>query len=93
MSLLVLLCIICYTELKKNTKISHHLLRCFFAVVSDLADTMESLQTIAEQCLPETWESEAQLVTDNVSQNSCGNLTINSLYKCQFCEEIFEGMY
>lgn len=64
-----------------------------FVVVSDLADTMESLQTIAEQCLPETWESEAQLVADNISQDSCGNLAINSLYKCQFCEEIFKGIY
>lgn len=59
--------------------------------MSDLADTMESLQTIAEQCLPETWESETQLINDNGSQEPCANLTINFMYKCQFCEEIFKG--
>jgi hypothetical protein len=30
---------------------------CLLLVVSDLAETMQSLQTIAEQCLPETWEN------------------------------------
>lgn len=83
-------CIICNIEKVYNCN-GAFVIMCLSLVVSDLADTMESLQTIAEQCLSETWESEAQLVADNVSQESCGNLTINTIYKCQFCEEIFKG--
>lgn len=62
-----------------------------FSVVTDLADTMESLQTIAEQCLPDTWEVESQL-QNNSSQQNCDIVDSSVLFKCQFCEEIFKGM-
>lgn len=59
--------------------------------MSDLADTMESLQTIAEQCLPEAWDAEDQLVVNDSSQETCVNINLQQLYKCQFCNEIFKG--
>lgn len=65
----------------------------YSAVVSDLTDTMESLQTIAEQCLPEAWGSEDHLVVTDSSQETCVDIDLQQLYKCQFCEEIFKGTY
>ncbi|XP_063912202.1 zinc finger protein OZF-like [Zophobas morio] len=61
-------------------------------VVSDLAETMESLQTIAEQCLPETWETDTQIMScQSTSQETtnCSTFDLN-LYRCQFCEDIFK---
>lgn len=51
---------------------------------------MESLQTIAEQCLPETWETDTEFIADN-SQGTY--LDLDSLHKCQFCGENFRGIY
>lgn len=62
----------------------------FILVVSDLAETMQSLQTIAEQCLPESWESDGQIVPCN-SQEASDNFNLGPLYKCQFCENMFKG--
>lgn len=64
-------------------------------VVSDLADTMQSLQTIAEQCLPETWDSEANIINTHSSSEdtTCHSLTLQPMLKCQFCEESFTGRY
>lgn len=59
--------------------------------MSDLTDTMESLQTIAEQCLPEAWGSEDHLVVTDSSQETCVDIDLQQLYKCQFCDEIFKG--
>lgn len=61
------------------------------AVASDLADTMESLQTIAEQCLPETWDAEDQLVVNDNSQAACADINLQQLFKCHLCGEAFKG--
>lgn len=55
------------------------------SVDNDLADTMQSLQTIAEQCLPETWENMMSTVR-GTEENSC-----NQFIRCQFCEESLMG--
>lgn len=62
-------------------------------ILIDLAETMQSLRTIAEQCLPETWENEQNLINthDSSENNSCPEYTLDALYKCQFCEESFKG--
>lgn len=52
---------------------------------------MQSLRTIAEQCLPETWENDHNLISTHDSENnSCPEFGLE-LYKCQFCEEAFKG--
>uniref|UniRef100_A0A6P7G3Y1 Zinc finger protein 260-like n=1 Tax=Diabrotica virgifera virgifera TaxID=50390 RepID=A0A6P7G3Y1_DIAVI len=56
---------------------------------TDLAETMQSLQTIAEQCLPESWESDGNIVPCN-SDEATDNFSLDALYKCQFCENIFK---
>jgi hypothetical protein len=62
-------------------------------VVSDLAETMQSLQTIAEQCLPETWETDTQIMSchSNSQETNCSTFDLTNLYRCQFCEDIFKG--
>lgn len=67
-------------------KISH------FALV-DLAETMQSLQTIAEQCLPPSWENDVNLVNvNNGSEETCDSFNFaQQLHKCQFCGEMFKG--
>nr|CAI5868700.1 unnamed protein product [Callosobruchus analis] len=57
-------------------------------VASDLAETMQSLQTIAEQCLPETWENGVGLPTN--SQEALDNFNIASLFKCHYCDDMFK---
>jgi KRAB domain-containing zinc finger protein len=61
-------------------------------VVSDLAETMQSLQTIAEQCLPETWETDTQIMSchSNSQETNCSTFDLTNLYRCQFCEDIFK---
>lgn len=63
-------------------------------VVSDLAETMQSLQTIAEQCLPETWETDTPMMSchSNSEETNCSTLNLTGLYRCQFCEDIFKGI-
>ncbi|CAH1112096.1 unnamed protein product [Psylliodes chrysocephalus] len=56
---------------------------------TDLAETMQSLQTIAEQCLPDSWESDANIVPCN-SNEATDNFNLGPIYKCQFCENIFK---
>lgn len=53
------------------------------SVDNDLADTMQSLQTIAEQCLPETWENDTGMI--NTEESAC----MDQFLKCQFCEASF----
>lgn len=67
----------------------------FIAIFIDLAETMQSLRTIAEQCLPETWDNEQNLINahENSENNSCPQFTLDQLYKCQFCEESFKGKH
>ncbi|XP_074034022.1 uncharacterized protein isoform X2 [Leptinotarsa decemlineata] len=55
---------------------------------TDLAETMQSLQTIAEQCLPESWESDGNIVPCNSDETSDNFL--GPIYKCEFCENIFK---
>uniref|UniRef100_A0A1Y1JRV8 C2H2-type domain-containing protein n=2 Tax=Photinus pyralis TaxID=7054 RepID=A0A1Y1JRV8_PHOPY len=56
-------------------------------VVSDFADTMQSLQTIAEQCLPEAWENDNLIATHSSSEETtCHSLNLEPYLKCQFCE-------
>nr|CAH7728743.1 unnamed protein product [Callosobruchus chinensis] len=57
-------------------------------VASDLAETMQSLQTIAEQCLPETWENGVGLPTN--SQEALDNFNMASLFKCHYCDDMFK---
>ncbi|XP_060526466.1 zinc finger protein OZF-like [Cylas formicarius] len=59
-------------------------------VVSDLAETMQSLQTIAEQCLPASWENDNQICPINADETSNNFNLVDNLYKCQFCEDIFK---
>lgn len=61
----------------------------YILVVSDLAETMQSLQTIAEQCLPATWEAENAQCT---SEEACDGFDLGQIYKCQFCDEMFKGL-
>lgn len=61
------------------------------AVVSDLAETMQSLQTIAEQYLPESWENDNQICPINAEETSNSFSLIENIYKCQFCGESFKG--
>lgn len=62
-------------------------------MVNDLADTMQSLQTIAEQCLPETWENDSPLINTVTSseENTCNSLSLDQFVKCQFCQLSFIG--
>lgn len=53
---------------------------------------MESLQTIAEQCLPDAWDADDdQLVVNDSSQETCVNISLQQLYTCQFCKQMFKG--
>lgn len=62
------------------------------AVVTDLAETMQSLQTIAEQCLPATWDSEQNIIQlQNTSEEACDGFSLTHLCRCQFCEQVFKG--
>ncbi|KAF7285828.1 uncharacterized protein LOC143195163 [Rhynchophorus ferrugineus] len=63
------------------------------AVVSDFAETMQSLQTIAEQCLPESWENDNQSCQLNPPQAQNNFDLVDNLYKCQFCENIFHDAW
>ncbi|KAJ8954977.1 hypothetical protein NQ318_000408 [Aromia moschata] len=77
-----------------NDATTHSLVETFTnqnasTVVSDLAETMQSLQTIAEQCLPESWESDGQIVPCN-SQEATDSFNLDSVFKCQFCGEMFK---
>lgn len=49
---------------------------------------MQSLQTIAEQCLPDSWENDSQLLP---YKEATDNFNLEPLYKCQFCEDILKG--
>nr|XP_023030078.1 zinc finger protein OZF-like [Leptinotarsa decemlineata] len=76
-----------------NDATTHSLVETFTnqnasTVVSDLAETMQSLQTIAEQCLPESWESDGNIVPCNSDETSDNFL--GPIYKCEFCENIFK---
>ncbi|CAG9772963.1 unnamed protein product [Ceutorhynchus assimilis] len=63
-------------------------------VVSDFAETMQSLQTIAEQYLPESWENDNQILPINTEESSSNNFNlIESIYKCQFCGESFKDSW
>ncbi|KAI4459421.1 zinc finger protein [Holotrichia oblita] len=75
-----------------NDEQTHSLVDSFAVQNADLAETMQSLRTIAEQCLPETWENEQNLINahENSENNSCPEFTLDQLYKCQFCEESFK---
>lgn len=64
-----------------------------FPVVSDLAETMQSLQTIAEQYLPESWENDNQICPINTEETSNSFNLIENIYKCQFCGESFKGNF
>lgn len=57
----------------------------------DLAETMQNLQTIAEQYLPESWENEVNPVNGDNSTNSNNFNLIETLVKCQFCGDLFKG--
>lgn len=59
-----------------------------FAVVSDLAETMQSLQTIAEQCLPDSWENDGTFLS---CREAADNFSLEPVYKCQFCETMLKG--
>lgn len=63
------------------------------AVESDLAETMQSLQTIAEQCLPPAWDTAQNHVlvnpNDTSSDNACAEFILDPFLKCQFCDEMF----
>lgn len=59
--------------------------------VSDLAETMQSLQTIAEQYLPESWENDNQICPINAEDTSNNFNLIDNIYKCQFCGDSFKG--
>ncbi|KAL3276980.1 hypothetical protein HHI36_012342 [Cryptolaemus montrouzieri] len=61
------------------------------AVVEDLAETMHSLQTIAEQYLPETWDTDTQLMSCPSNSQEAFNTTfnLNNTYKCQYCDDLF----
>ncbi|XP_045468624.1 zinc finger protein OZF-like isoform X1 [Harmonia axyridis] len=63
------------------------------SVVDDLAETMHSLQTIAEQYLPETWHTDAQLMPcpSGPQEVFASSLNLNSSFKCQYCPEMFEN--
>lgn len=63
------------------------------SVVDDLAETMHSLQTIAEQYLPETWDTDAQLMPcPNTSEQAfTSSLNLNNTFKCQYCQDLFES--
>lgn len=53
---------------------------------------MQSLQTIAEQCLPPSWENDVHLVNVNSgSEETCDSFNFPQLHKCQFCGEMFKG--
>lgn len=70
-------------------------------VVSDLAETMQSLQTIAEQCLPDTWDTDAQLVScsNNSEETHLNAFSLTqdlytipqqeNKYFCTICTKIF----
>ncbi|KAK9693553.1 Zinc finger, C2H2 type [Popillia japonica] len=75
-----------------NDEQTHSLVDSFTVQNADLAETMQSLRTIAEQCLPETWDNEQNLINahENSENNSCPQFTLDQLYKCQFCEESFK---
>ena len=55
---------------------------------------MQSLQTIAEQCLPATWDNEQNIINvhENPVNSSCtADFSLDQFFKCQFCEESFKG--
>ncbi|KAL1506098.1 hypothetical protein ABEB36_005526 [Hypothenemus hampei] len=62
-------------------------------VVSDLAETMQSLQTIAEQYLPESWDNENQICPINTEDTTNNFNLIDNIYKCQFCGESFKDTW
>ncbi|KAJ8920498.1 hypothetical protein NQ315_005367 [Exocentrus adspersus] len=77
-----------------NDATTHSLVETFTnqnasTVVSDLAETMQSLQTIVEQCLPESWESDGQIIPCD-PQDVSHTFNLGPLYKCQFCENMFK---
>ncbi|KAH1012985.1 hypothetical protein HUJ05_012044 [Dendroctonus ponderosae] len=63
------------------------------ADVSDLAETMQSLQTIAEQYLPESWENDNQICPINAEDTSNNFNLIENIYKCQFCGDSFKDSW
>ncbi|XP_050293784.1 zinc finger protein 260-like [Anthonomus grandis grandis] len=63
------------------------------SVVSDFAETMQSLQTIAEQYLPESWESDNQICPLKGDESSNNFNLIDNIYKCQFCGESFKDTW
>ncbi|CAH1154764.1 unnamed protein product [Phaedon cochleariae] len=77
-----------------NDATTHSLVETFTnqnasTVVSDLAETMQSLQTIAEQCLPESWESDGNIMPCG-SEEASDNFNLGTIYRCQFCQNIFK---
>lgn len=56
--------------------------------MSDLAETMQSLQTIAEQCLPDSWENDGAFLS---CREATDNFNLEPVYKCQFCETMLKG--
>lgn len=59
-------------------------------VVSDLAETVQSLQIIAEQCLPESWDGD-QIASCSNSMSTAQNTFHFDLYKCDYCGDSFKG--
>ncbi|XP_019871436.2 zinc finger protein 558 [Aethina tumida] len=58
-------------------------------VVSDLAETVQSLQIIAEQCLPESWDGD-QIASCSNSMPTAQNTFHFDLYKCDYCGDSFK---
>ena len=52
---------------------------------------MQSLQTIAEQCLPESWDTDNQICPINTDEPSTNFNLVDNWNKCQFCGEVFKG--
>lgn len=50
---------------------------------------MQSLQTIAEQCLPDSWENDGGFLS---CKDTTDNFNLEPVYKCQFCETMLKGM-
>ncbi|XP_030756410.1 zinc finger protein 2 homolog [Sitophilus oryzae] len=63
------------------------------AVVPDFVETMQSLQTIAEQCLPESWENENQSCQIGNQETANNFDLVDDLFKCQFCENIYKDAW
>lgn len=49
---------------------------------------MQSLQTIAEQCLPDSWENDGSFLS---CREATDNFNLEPVYKCQFCETMLKG--